>query len=98
VAVTAGFVLLAAGLITGAMTGTGSGGLLLAAWMAVAGLGTGIAMSAALVELSADKSGVGSAVLQAVAEPVRGRVEDLVAGIDEPGIGPRLDPMPLSLS
>ena len=38
--------------------------------MAVAGLGTGIAMatamSAALVELSADKSGVGAAVLQAV--------------------------------
>jgi hypothetical protein len=38
--------------------------------MAVAGLGTGIAMatamSAALVELSAEKSGVGSAVLQAV--------------------------------
>ena len=42
----------------------------MAAWLAVAGLGTGIAMatamSAALVELSADKSGVGSAVLQAV--------------------------------
>lgn len=47
-----------------------AGGLFVAAWMAVAGLGTGIAMatamSAALVELSADKSGVGSAVLQAV--------------------------------
>src|ERR1035437_7886150 len=70
VAVTAGFVLLAAGLFTGAMTGAGSSGLFVAAWMAVAGLGTGIAMatamSAALVELSADKSGVGSAVLQAV--------------------------------
>ncbi|HEX2820447.1 MAG TPA: MFS transporter [Streptosporangiaceae bacterium] len=70
VAVTAGFVLLAAGLVVGAMTGVSSGGLYVAAWMAVAGLGTGIAiataMSAALVELSADKSGVGSAVLQAV--------------------------------
>jgi DHA2 family multidrug resistance protein-like MFS transporter len=70
VAVTAGFALLAAGLIIGAMTGTGSSGLFVAAWMAVAGLGTGIAMatamSAALVELSADKSGVGAAVLQAV--------------------------------
>jgi hypothetical protein len=47
-----------------------SGGLYVAAWLAVAGLGTGIAMatamSAALVELSADKSGVGSAVMQAV--------------------------------
>ncbi len=70
VAVTAGFVLLAAGLFTGAMTSAGSSGLFVAAWMAVAGLGTGIAMatamSAALVELSAEKSGVGSAVLQAV--------------------------------
>jgi len=70
VAVTAGFVLLAAGLFTGAMTGAGSSGLFVTAWMAVAGLGTGIAMatamSAALVELSAEKSGVGSAVLQAV--------------------------------
>lgn len=70
VAVTAGFALLAAGLFTGAMTSAGSSGLFVAAWMAVAGLGTGIAMatamSAALVELSADKSGIGSAVLQAV--------------------------------
>jgi Na+/melibiose symporter-like transporter len=70
VAVTAGFVLLAAGLVAGAMTSVSSGGLYVAAWLAVAGLGTGIAMatamSAALVELSADKSGVGSAVLQAV--------------------------------
>jgi MFS transporter, DHA2 family, multidrug resistance protein len=70
VAVTAGFVLLAAGLFTGAMTSAGSSGLFVGMWMAVAGLGTGIAMatamSAALVELSADKSGVGAAVLQAV--------------------------------
>jgi hypothetical protein len=70
VAVTAGFALLAAGLFTGAMTGTASSGLFVGAWMAVAGLGTGIAMatamSAALVELSADKSGVGAAVMQAV--------------------------------
>ena len=70
VAVTVGFVLLAAGLFAGAMTSVSSGGLYVAAWLAVAGLGTGIAMatamSAALVELSADKSGVGSAVMQAV--------------------------------
>ena len=70
VAVAAGFVLLAAGLVAGAMTSVSSGGLYVGSWMAVAGLGTGIAMatamSAALVELSADKSGVGSAVLQAV--------------------------------
>ncbi|MGO9505533.1 MAG: MFS transporter [Streptosporangiaceae bacterium] len=69
-AVTAGFVLLAAGLFIGAMTSAGSSGLFVGSWMAVAGVGTGIAMatamSAALVELSAEKSGVGSAVLQAV--------------------------------
>ena len=70
VAVATGFVLLAAGLFLGATTSLGSGGLFVAAWMAVAGLGTGIAMattsSAALAELSEEHSGVGSAVLQAV--------------------------------
>jgi DHA2 family multidrug resistance protein-like MFS transporter len=70
VAVTAGFVLLAAGLSIGATTSVHSSGLFVAAWMAIAGLGTGIAMatamSAALVEMSEEKSGVASAVLQAV--------------------------------
>jgi EmrB/QacA subfamily drug resistance transporter len=70
VAVAAGFVLLAVGLLLGALTSVGSSGLFVASWMVVAGMGTGIAMatamSAALVELSEDKSGVGSAVLQAV--------------------------------
>jgi EmrB/QacA subfamily drug resistance transporter len=70
VAVTAGFILLAAGLFAGAMTSVNSGGLYVAAWLAVAGLGTGIAMatamSAALVEMTEEKSGVASAVLQAV--------------------------------
>jgi EmrB/QacA subfamily drug resistance transporter len=70
VAVAAGFVLLAAGLLLGATTSVGSGVLFVAAWMAVAGLGTGIAMattsSAALAELTEEHSGVGSAVLQAV--------------------------------
>jgi MFS transporter, DHA2 family, multidrug resistance protein len=59
-AVTAGFVLLAVGLVTGAMTSVSSGGLFVAARMAVAGLGTGIAMatamSAALVEMSEEKA------------------------------------------
>jgi len=70
VAVAAGFVLLAAGLLLGSTMSVGSSGLFVAMWMAVAGLGTGLAMatamSAALVELSAEKSGVGSAVMQAV--------------------------------
>jgi EmrB/QacA subfamily drug resistance transporter len=70
VAVAVGFALLAAGLLLGSTMGIGSSGLFVAMWMAVAGLGTGIAMatamSAALVELTPEQSGVGSAVLQAV--------------------------------
>ena len=70
VAVAAGFVLLVVGLLLGSTMTVGSSGLFVAEWMAVAGLGTGIAMattmSAALVELSEEKSGVGSGVLQAV--------------------------------
>ena len=70
VAVAAGFVLLTVGLFLGSMMSVGSSGLFVAAWMSVAGLGTGIAMatamSAALVELSEEKSGVGSGVMQAV--------------------------------
>jgi EmrB/QacA subfamily drug resistance transporter len=70
VAVAAGFVLLAAGLFLGALTSVASSGLFVGMWMVVAGVGTGLAMttamSAALVELSEEKSGVGSAVLQAV--------------------------------
>ncbi len=70
VAVAAGFALLAAALFVGATTSVTSSGPFVAAWMAVAGLGTGIAMatamSAALVEMSQEKSGVASAVLQAV--------------------------------
>jgi len=70
VAVAAGFVLLAAGLFLGALTSVGSSGLFVGSWMVLAGVGTGIAMatamSAALVELSEEKSGVGAAVLQAV--------------------------------
>ncbi|MGA7987914.1 MAG: DHA2 family efflux MFS transporter permease subunit, partial [Candidatus Dormiibacterota bacterium] len=66
----AGFVLLAVGLTVGATTAVESSTLFVAIWMAVVGAGMGIAMStttsAALVELSEERSGVGSAVLQAV--------------------------------
>jgi MFS transporter, DHA2 family, multidrug resistance protein len=69
-AVGAGFVLLAAGLFLGSLTSVGSSSLFVAMWMVAAGIGTGIAMatamSAALVELTEEKSGVGAAVLQAV--------------------------------
>ncbi len=70
VAVAAGFVLLAVGLFIGSFTTVGSSGLFVATWMTVVGMGLGIALatasSAALVELSQERSGVGSAVLQAV--------------------------------
>jgi EmrB/QacA subfamily drug resistance transporter len=70
VAVAVGFGLLAAGLFIGATTSVGSSGAFVAAWMAVVGVGMGIALAtasaAALTELSAERSGVGSAVLQAV--------------------------------
>jgi EmrB/QacA subfamily drug resistance transporter len=65
-----GFLVLAGGLALGAQTSLASHGGFVAAWMAVAGVGVGITMattaSAALSELSADKAGVGSGVLQAL--------------------------------
>jgi MFS transporter, DHA2 family, multidrug resistance protein len=70
VAVAAAFALLATGLFLGSTMSVGSSSLFVAMWMAIAGLGTGVAMatamSAAVVELSEEKSGVGTAVLQAV--------------------------------
>jgi DHA2 family multidrug resistance protein-like MFS transporter len=70
VAVAVGFAILAAGLLIGATTSVGSSGLFNAGWLALVGLGMGLAlatsMSAALSELSADRSGVGSAALQAI--------------------------------
>ena len=65
-----GFLLLAVGLSVGATTAVGSSTVFIAIWMAVVGAGMGITLatttSAALVELSEERSGVGSAVLQAV--------------------------------
>jgi DHA2 family multidrug resistance protein-like MFS transporter len=70
VTVAAGFALMAAGLIVGATTTTGSGDRFTAAWTAVVGLGLGFvmpaAMDAALGTLSADHSGVGAGLVQAV--------------------------------
>jgi Na+/melibiose symporter-like transporter len=66
----AGFALIAVGLFIGTTTGVGSSTLFVAAWMGIVGIGMGMALStatsAALVELSEERSGVGSAVLQAV--------------------------------
>jgi Na+/melibiose symporter-like transporter len=65
-----GFVVLAIGMWTGATMTVHTGDAFIAAWTFTIGLGAGIclatAASAALVELSAERSGVGSAVMQTV--------------------------------
>jgi DHA2 family multidrug resistance protein-like MFS transporter len=68
--VAAGFVLMAAGLAVGATTSVTSGTGFLSLWTPVIGLGMGFALAtasaAALGALSAERAGVGSAVIQAV--------------------------------
>ena len=65
-----GFAVLAAGMIAGATTSLESSDAFLLAWMTVVGIGFGLSFatvaSAALSELSAERSGVGSAMLQAL--------------------------------
>ena len=67
--VTLGFGLLGAGSLVGAATGTGSGTTFVAIWMAVLCAGAGMvltaATSAALSQLPEERSGIGSAVVQA---------------------------------
>lgn len=68
--VAAGFAVIAAALGLGATTTVSSGEGFNAVWMALAGIGTGLTMataaSAALGELSEERAGVGSGVLQAL--------------------------------
>jgi DHA2 family multidrug resistance protein-like MFS transporter len=70
ITVALGFAVLAAGLLLGSGTNAGSSVGFVAAWMLVVGLGMGLALataaSAALSELPEERSGVGSAVLQAI--------------------------------
>ncbi len=65
-----GFALLAGGLLLGATTGVATSSGFIAIWMALVGAGMGLTMataaSAALSELSQERSGVGSAVMQAL--------------------------------
>jgi DHA2 family multidrug resistance protein-like MFS transporter len=65
-----GFAVLAAGLLLGATTAVASSVGFVAAWMALVGAGMGIAMAtsaaAALSALAPERSGVGSAVMQAL--------------------------------
>ncbi len=69
-AVALGFVLFAVGMFIGSTTSATSGDGFIAAWVAIAGLGLGItfatAASAALVEIPEERSGVASAVMQAL--------------------------------
>ncbi|WP_104088111.1 DHA2 family efflux MFS transporter permease subunit [Arthrobacter sp. GMC3] len=72
VASVAGFAFLGGGMAVGTLTGTASSNWFLGFWLALVGIGMGLVMvtasSAALSQLDADRSGVGSAVLQAVAK------------------------------
>ena len=65
-----GFLLVASGMLLGAQTSVSSGDAFIAVWVALVGLGMGItfatAASAALSEISEERSGVGSAVMQAL--------------------------------
>jgi DHA2 family multidrug resistance protein-like MFS transporter len=68
--VTAGYLVMAAGLAIGTLTHVGSGTGFTAAWFAVAGLGLGIAMpaamNAAISALTAERSGSGTALITAM--------------------------------
>ncbi|MFC6020547.1 MFS transporter [Plantactinospora solaniradicis] len=68
--VTAGFLVLAAGLFAGTATGAGTGYGFVAGWLTAVGLGMGLIMptvtDAALGALSVERSGAGSALIQAL--------------------------------
>jgi DHA2 family multidrug resistance protein-like MFS transporter len=70
IVIAAGFVLAAAGLAGGATTAVGTGYGFAAAWIALLGLGAGIALptaiSAALGALTAERAGAGSGLMQAL--------------------------------
>ena len=69
ITVAVGFAILAAGLLLGATTNIDSGTGFVAGWMSIVGLGMGLAMatasSAVMTEVPEERSGVGSAVMQA---------------------------------
>ncbi len=70
ITVALGFTLLAGGMLVGAFTSVGSSGFFVAVWMTIVGVGMGLALStagsAALSTLPQERSGVGSAVMQAL--------------------------------
>jgi DHA2 family multidrug resistance protein-like MFS transporter len=68
--VAAGFAILSAGLFAGSAMSVSSGDGFISAWTFVVGMGAGLglatAASSAMMELEADRSGVGAALLQAI--------------------------------
>lgn len=70
ITVAIGFALLAAGMLIGSTTAQGSGDGFLVLWLVVVGLGLGLTFatsaSAALAEIPEERSGVASAVMQAI--------------------------------
>jgi EmrB/QacA subfamily drug resistance transporter len=99
IAVTAGFLVLAAGLAAGAATSAHSPGWWVAGWTAVAGAGIGLSVatstSAALSTLSDANSGIGSAVLQAVNKTAAPFGAALLGSVLSAGYLARLDGSPL---
>jgi DHA2 family multidrug resistance protein-like MFS transporter len=83
IAVAGGFAVLVTGLTIGAATSVASSGVFVAVWMVVVGAGMGLALatstSAALVELSPDRSGIGTGVVEAIDE-VGGPLGIAIAG------------------
>jgi MFS transporter, DHA2 family, multidrug resistance protein len=90
-----GFLLLAAGALGGAATGTASSTTFVASWMAVLGAGTGLtltaATAAALSRLSAERSGTGSAVVQAFQKTAGPLGTAIIGSILVAGYQTRLD-------
>jgi hypothetical protein len=70
IAVVIGFAVAGAGLIIGALTGTRDGTAFAVTWLAIGGIGTGVAlppaMNAALGRLTGERSGAGSALITAI--------------------------------
>lgn len=97
--VAAGFGLLAAGMLLGATTSTASGDRLLAGWMALAGLGTGLALAvtaaAALGELPSGHAGAGAGVMQAVQKLWTPLAVALLGGVLNATYRGQLDPVAL---
>ncbi len=95
VAVTAGFVILAAALVLATTTTATSGYGLAATWTALGGLGAGLALAtasaAALAAISEDRAGVASALMQAVQKLGTPLAAAILGSVLNAGYADRLD-------